>query len=103
MAVVPYEAFKIIATDGVFSMEGDISKLDEITEQNSENVVDNSEAEIAQKQNRFGLKVIAFSLVFVAFILFILSYLANIGKTLTAGIAFIILLASWIPYSQTKK
>ena len=27
---VPYEAFKIIATDGVFSMEGDISKLDEI-------------------------------------------------------------------------
>ena len=28
---VPYEAFKIIATDGIFSMEGDISKLDEIT------------------------------------------------------------------------
>lgn len=28
---VPYESFKIIATDGVFSMEGDISKLDEIT------------------------------------------------------------------------
>ena len=28
---VPYESFKIIATDGVFSMEGDISKLDKIT------------------------------------------------------------------------
>lgn len=28
---VPYESLKIIATDGVFSMEGDISKLDEIS------------------------------------------------------------------------
>lgn len=28
---VPYESLKIIATDGIFSMEGDISKLDEIS------------------------------------------------------------------------
>ncbi len=28
---VPYESLKIIATDGVFSMEGDISKLDQIS------------------------------------------------------------------------
>ncbi|MFM2359378.1 MAG: hypothetical protein RLY16_1371 [Bacteroidota bacterium] len=31
LASVPYDSFKIIATDGIFSMEGDISKLDEIT------------------------------------------------------------------------
>jgi len=31
LASVPLEAFKIIATDGVFSMEGDITKLNEIT------------------------------------------------------------------------
>lgn len=31
LASVPYDAFKIIATDGIFSMEGDISKLNEIT------------------------------------------------------------------------
>ena len=31
LASVPIEAFKIIATDGVFSMEGDITKLNEIT------------------------------------------------------------------------
>ncbi len=30
LAGVPIGAFKIIATDGIFSMEGDISKLDEI-------------------------------------------------------------------------
>ncbi len=31
LANVPYDAFKLIATDGVFSMEGDIAKLDEIS------------------------------------------------------------------------
>lgn len=31
LSSVPLEAFKIIATDGVFSMEGDITKLNEIT------------------------------------------------------------------------
>lgn len=79
------------------------SKLDGGTEQILGSVVDNLEAEMAQKQNRFGLKVIAFSLVFVAFILFILSFLTTIGKGLTASIALVILLASWIPFSQSKK
>ena len=31
LAAVPYDAFKLIATDGVFSMEGDIAKLVDIT------------------------------------------------------------------------
>jgi 8-amino-7-oxononanoate synthase len=31
LASVPIESFKIIATDGIFSMEGDITKLNEIT------------------------------------------------------------------------
>ena len=32
LSSVPYDAFKLIATDGVFSMEGDIALLPEITE-----------------------------------------------------------------------
>jgi len=32
LSSVPYEAFKLIATDGVFSMEGDIALLPEITQ-----------------------------------------------------------------------
>lgn len=31
LASVPYDAFKMISTDGVFSMEGDLAKLPEIT------------------------------------------------------------------------
>jgi 8-amino-7-oxononanoate synthase len=32
LSSVPYDAFKLIATDGIFSMEGDIALLPEITE-----------------------------------------------------------------------
>jgi hypothetical protein len=55
------------------------------------------EAFAVKKQNHFGLRVIAFSLLFTALMLFGLSLIAATGKTLTAVIAGIILLASAIP------
>ncbi len=55
------------------------------------------EAIAIKKQNHFGLRVITFSLLFTALMLFGLSFIATTGKTLTAVIAGIILLASAIP------
>lgn len=64
-----------------------------ITEKNTEP----EEAYAIKKQNHFGLRVIAFSLLFTALMLFGLSVIASGGKILTATIAGIILIASIIP------
>ncbi len=56
------------------------------------------EAEAIKAQNVFGLKVIAFSLVFVALMLLGISFFASAGAGITIGIAGIVFLASGIPY-----
>jgi SSS family solute:Na+ symporter len=56
-----------------------------------------------KKQNKFGLRVIAFALAFIAVLLFILSLLTTTGSLLVAGIAMIILLCSIIPYRGSRK
>lgn len=61
------------------------------------------EAYAIKKQNHFGLRVIAFSLLFTALMLFGLSIIASTGKMLTAGIAGIILIASAIPAWAAKQ
>lgn len=58
-------------------------------------------AEIRQ-QNRFGLQVIAGSLVFTAFMLFGLSFLSEQGGGVTAGIAAVVLLGALIPYRAQR-
>lgn len=57
----------------------------------------------ARRQNQFGLRVIAGALAFTAFLLFVLSALTTIGSTLTAAIAFGILLTALIPWRASKK
>jgi SSS family solute:Na+ symporter len=57
----------------------------------------------ARRQNQFGLRVIAGALAFTAFLLFILSALTTTGSTLTASIAFGILLTSVIPWRASRK
>nr|WP_202406171.1 sodium:solute symporter family protein [Hufsiella ginkgonis] len=61
------------------------------------------EAAEIKKQNRFGLKVIAFSLTFIALLLFILSFLATTSTTLVTGIAVLILASAYIPYHASRK
>ncbi|WP_159467106.1 sodium:solute symporter family protein [Dyadobacter sp. 3J3] len=57
----------------------------------------------ASRQNQFGLKVIAGALAFTSFLLFVLSALTTIGSTLTAAIAFGILLTAIIPWRASRE
>ena len=61
------------------------------------------EAAAIRQQNRFGLQVIAGSLVFTAVMLFGLSLLATSGAGPTAGIAVVILLAALIPWRAAQR
>jgi len=61
------------------------------------------EALAIRQQNRFGLRVIAGSLVFTALMLFGLSVLATAGAAATAGIAVVILLAALIPWRAAQR
>ncbi|NIG55319.1 sodium:solute symporter family protein [Chitinophaga sp. Cy-1792] len=64
-----------------------------------------SEEEVAaiQRQNIFGLRVIAFALAFTALLLFVLCALAATGKVLVAVIATVVLLAAFIPVLALRK
>jgi Na+/proline symporter len=61
------------------------------------------EAEAILRQNRFGLRMIAFSLGFIALLLYILSFLTAQGAGLTAAIATLILLVSVIPLAASRR
>jgi Predicted symporter len=61
------------------------------------------EAVEIKKQNKFGLKVIAFSLCFIAILLYILCIFSAGSASLVAGIATVILLTSLIPLRAAGK
>ncbi|UHG91909.1 sodium:solute symporter family protein [Spirosoma oryzicola] len=72
-------------------------KMDEAQTANAQTELA-AEAVEVRKQNRFGLQVIAGSLVFTAFMLFSLSLLTSTGAGITAGIAGVVLVAALIPW-----
>lgn len=61
------------------------------------------EAYEIKKQNRFGLRVIAFALAFIALMMFVLSLLTTAGSGMVAGIAVLILLSAIIPFMASRK
>lgn len=65
--------------------------------------IDKEELKLVKKQNQFGLKIIAFSLLVTALILFALSLFTASGKGMTAIVGFIVLLAAIIPWIASKK
>ncbi|AQG81966.1 sodium:solute symporter family protein [Spirosoma montaniterrae] len=73
-------------------------KLNEATENTTP-----EEAEAIAEQNRFGLRVIAGSLVFTALMLFGLSTFATSGAGPTALIGGVILVAALIPWRASRK
>lgn len=62
-----------------------------------------SELIAIKKQNRFGLKIISFSLLLTAVILFGLSVLSGSGRMATAIVGAVILLSSAIPFIASKR
>jgi Na+/proline symporter len=68
-----------------------------------EQVIEPEEAYAIKKQNHFGLRVIAFSLLFTSFMILALSFIASSGKMLTAIIAVIIFVASIIPALAARR
>lgn len=56
-----------------------------------------------KKQNKFGLNVISFSLVFIALLLYVLSGITTKGGSMVAGIATVILLSSAISFFKARK
>lgn len=65
--------------------------------------INEEEAFEIRKQNKFGLKVITFSLVFIALLLYILCGFTTKGTTTVAGIATVILLCSFFPWRAARK
>ena len=65
--------------------------------------INEEEAMEIKKQNRFGLRVITFSLAFIGVMMFVLSLLATSGQAMVAGIAAAILLSALIPWNAARK
>jgi hypothetical protein len=73
------------------------ARMATITDINAEEVA------AIKRQNQFGLKVIAFALMFIALLLAVLCFFTAKGTGELAGVAGIILLCSLIPYRASGK
>lgn len=65
--------------------------------------IDENEYALVRKQNKYGLQVISFSLVFIALLLFALCFFTVKGNAMVAAIAGLILLSSYIPLRASRK
>ncbi|MBO9660093.1 MAG: Na+:solute symporter [Chitinophagaceae bacterium] len=64
---------------------------------------DEDESRQVKQQNKFGLKVISFSLAFIALLLFVLCFFTEKGTAMVAGIAAVILISALIPLRASRK
>lgn len=66
-------------------------------------LVSEEEQAMIKKQNKFGLRIIAFSLAFTSILLYVLSLLTTKASSMVAGIATVILLLALIPFRASRK
>jgi SSS family solute:Na+ symporter len=65
--------------------------------------INTEEVAAIKRQNQFGLKVIAFALMFIALLLAVLCFFTAKGTGELVGVAGVILLCSLIPYRASRK
>lgn len=75
----------------------------EIKEKIVEQGIQKDELILTKKQNHFGLKIIAFSLLVTSIILLVLSFLTASGGTMAAVVGLAILIVALIPWWASKK
>ncbi|KAA2243306.1 Na+:solute symporter [Chitinophaga agrisoli] len=101
LMLVLYEAYA--RSRGHVSME--YLRLRKVKAQRKATVlqIDAAEEVAVREQNRFGLKVIAFSLAFIALLLYGLCFFSKQSAPLVAGIATAILLIALLPLRAARK
>lgn len=65
--------------------------------------LDPKEALAIKNQNRFGLKMISFSLIFISILLYILAAMSDVAKSIIVVIASLIFLSALIPFYALKR
>lgn len=65
--------------------------------------IDEEERQAIKKQNVFGLKMIAFSLLFMAVLLLILAFITSKASGLVIGIAIVIMMGAIIPWRASRR
>jgi SSS family transporter len=99
--LVIYELYAM--SKGSLSME--YADMQQRKHRKKQEAVKTSEEELSmiRKQNKFGLRIIAFSLAFTAILLYVLSFLTTKAASMVAIIATVILVLALIPWLNSKK
>lgn len=100
--------FLLLILSEIFLSESEDYRKYQITQKQRDQdkadaLADIEEVLFIKNQNKFGLRVIAFSLVITALILFALAIYAENGRNLTAGIGTGIMLTALIPWLAARK
>lgn len=99
--LIIYELYA--ASKGMLSMEYADMKQSALRKKQETVLVSEEELSAVRKQNKFGLRIISFSLAFTSVLLYVLSALTTKAASLVAIIATVILVLSLIPWFNSRK